>query len=572
MYNQDKIYYTEISWERWFCGLLVGEYGWYSWIKQNIVPLLVSQEISSCEIKTLCVMMRSFTRGTLRSVPRERCAGQKSGMRSVRSTLFSRNRTKNNCGALIMDRQDWYRMGTQIGDLVQSAIDNKDFKELNESILKTVNATLDTVQKNMQDGFRQAQDTMQEEFKAGSWKAAYDRAAKMGEHYRNGERRGVGGRGTAGHWNAENGTAQNRNAGNKTAPNWNMGNKTAHNENSQIWNAQHGHVKQTTAQKRAVQKTSSKAMKSSKGTAGMAVGYTFSGIFGVMTLIFALLARALSPMIVPAVICLVLTIGFLTMGLKGRKFNARLKRQRQYLQIMGMRDTCTLEELAAGTGNTKKYVARDLREMIQDHMFPQGAYLDAQETCLMTSQTAYRQYQDVIKQYEQRKAETAKAEAKKAAQNQQEKALSKEIQDILREGRGFIEHIRECNDAIPDEMISDKLDRLELVVTRIFDQVARKPESAPDLRKMMSYYLPITRKLVDAYRDLDAQPTAGENIRNTKKEIGDSLDTINTAFENLLDSFFQDTAWDISSDINVLRTMMAQDGLMGQEFKTNKDK
>ena len=83
----------------------------------------------------------------------------------------------------------------------------------------------------------------------------------------------------------------------------------------------------------------------------------------------------------------------------------------------------------------------------------------------------------------------------------------------------------------------------------------------------MSYYLPITRKLVDAYQELDAQQVEGENIRKTKQEIEDSLDTVNHAFENLLDSFFQDTAWDISSDISVLHTMMAQDGLMKRDFK-----
>ena len=43
-----------------------------------------------------------------------------------------------------------------------------------------------------------------------------------------------------------------------------------------------------------------------------------------------------------------------------------------------------------------------------------------------------------------------------------------------------------------------------------------------------------------------------------------SLDTINDAFETLLDSFFQDTAWDISSDISALQTMMARDGLTGR--------
>ena len=41
--------------------------------------------------------------------------------------------------------------------------------------------------------------------------------------------------------------------------------------------------------------------------------------------------------------------------------------------------------------------------------------------------------------------------------------------------------------------------------------------------------------------------------------------TINEAFENLLDSFFRNTAWDVSTDISVLKTMLAQEGLTGNK-------
>ena len=162
--------------------------------------------------------------------------------------------------------------------------------------------------------------------------------------------------------------------------------------------------------------------------------------------------------------------------------------------------------------------------------------------------------------------QSAKETISAGTEKEKAKELSKEVQDILREGKNFISHIHQCNAQIEEPEISEKLDRLEAVVTRIFDQVEREPKSAPDLHKMMSYYLPITRKLVDAYRDLDRQTVEGQNITKTKQEIKASLDTINTAFENLLDSFFQDTAWDVSSDITVLKTMMAQDGLMEKDF------
>lgn len=83
----------------------------------------------------------------------------------------------------------------------------------------------------------------------------------------------------------------------------------------------------------------------------------------------------------------------------------------------------------------------------------------------------------------------------------------------------------------------------------------------------MDYYLPTTVKLLEAYQELDKQPVQGENILSSKSEIEGTLDTLNTAFEKLLDDLFQDTAWDVSSDISVLRTMLAQEGLAKDEWK-----
>lgn len=93
-------------------------------------------------------------------------------------------------------------------------------------------------------------------------------------------------------------------------------------------------------------------------------------------------------------------------------------------------------------------------------------------------------------------------------------------------------------------------------------------KSAPDLQKMMNYYLHHL-KLLNAYRELDKQPIAGENISNTKQKIEQTVISLNVAFEKLLDSLFADCAWDISSDISVLNTMLAQEGLKEDDFTLN---
>ena len=66
---------------------------------------------------------------------------------------------------------------------------------------------------------------------------------------------------------------------------------------------------------------------------------------------------------------------------------------------------------------------------------------------------------------------------------------------------------------------------------------------------------------------MDRQPVQGENISASKREIEDTIDTLNVAFEKILDSIFRDTAWDVSTDISVLHTVLAQEGLTEDDFE-----
>ena len=65
---------------------------------------------------------------------------------------------------------------------------------------------------------------------------------------------------------------------------------------------------------------------------------------------------------------------------------------------------------------------------------------------------------------------------------------------------------------------------------------------------------------------MDRQEVQVQNIARTKKDIEQTVDTINQAFERFLDEMFRDTAWDIQSDISVLNTMLKQDGYLKKDF------
>lgn len=236
----------------------------------------------------------------------------------------------------------------------------------------------------------------------------------------------------------------------------------------------------------------------------------------------------------------------------------------KYVKAMGGKTYCDLQKLARAVGKPQKFVRKELKGMIDSGLFLEG-HMDEEETSLITSDDTFVHYLET----QQRKAVQKQQEVVETIKKQKEdeaKKVSAQVQEVLDKGNAFIREIRRCNDAIPGEIISGKISRIETIVQMIFTRAEAHPEIVPDLKKLMDYYLPMTVKLLNAYAEMDAQPIQGENIQNAKREIEATLDTLNTAFEKLLDSIFKETALDISSDISVLQTILAQEGLTEDEF------
>ena len=242
----------------------------------------------------------------------------------------------------------------------------------------------------------------------------------------------------------------------------------------------------------------------------------------------------------------------------------KVSRYEKYLKALGGKTHCELNQLARAVGKSPKFVRKELKGMIDDGLFLEG-HLDEEETSLITSDDSYVHYLET-KQKQAVKKQEEVVETVRAQKKADAKKVSAQAQEVLDRGNEFIRQLRACNDAIPGQEISEKISRLETLVQKIFDRVETHPEVVPELKKLMDYYLPMTVKLLNAYADMDAQPIQGENIQSSKREIEATLDTLNSAFEKLLDSIFKATALDVSSDITVLQTLLAQEGLTEDEL------
>ena len=264
-------------------------------------------------------------------------------------------------------------------------------------------------------------------------------------------------------------------------------------------------------------------------------------------------------------------IGLLASGIRTLGWVGRFK---IYRKTLGEKTHCTLERLARNAGKNVKFVRKELRQMIDAGLFLEG-HLDNEEKTLITSEETFQNFERSRLAMEERQRLEAAAEEQaaqeRAARKMQEQAQDPRVREVLDKGNAFIAEIRRCNDAIPGLEISEKISRMETIVQRIFARAKAHPEIVPDLKKLMDYYLPMTVKLLNAYAEMDAQPIQGDNIEGAKREIEATLDTLNLAFEKLLDSVFKDTAMDVSSDISVLNTLLAQEGLTEDGFSQMKN-
>lgn len=424
-----------------------------------------------------------------------------------------------------MENQDWSKLGDNIRNIVQDAIDAQDYNKLNQTVSDAINGAMDGVSK----GFRSAGYAADEAMRTA--RRAADEAGRSA-----------------------------RNATGKARQNaWNARQQFRENDRRTGRYAQVPRQDGRPFQAPSVFGTAGPTK--AGGLALTIIGSILAGGLGITALLLLASSVLFGPKalwVIAIGVILPLFIGSVVMAWKGGGMLGRAKRFQQYIDALKGRTYCEVKDLEASVGKSRKYVIKDLQRMIRRGWFKEG-HLDRQGTCLIVDHKTYEQYLETERQMELK--ERQEKETLKAAESMQP-----DVRRIIEEGNEYIRKIRESNDAIPGVEISNKISRMELLVRRIFERVEQHPEVIPDIRKLMEYYLPTTVKLLDAYEELDKQPVPGTNIITAKKEIENTLDTLNIAFEKLLDSLFKDTAWDVSSDISVLHTMLAQEGLTKDDF------
>ena len=162
---------------------------------------------------------------------------------------------------------------------------------------------------------------------------------------------------------------------------------------------------------------------------------------------------------------------------------------------------------------------------------------------------------------EQREQERKEPETKTAAAAK--KSYGPEIDPIIQEGNRALSEMGRLYMSIKDPEVRQKINELMRITDKITQDAIADPSDIPQIRKFMNYYLPTTIKLLNAYDRMSSQGIEGENLDKSMKNINEMLDAAIEAYKKRLDSLFENQALDIETDIEVMNTMLAREGLSG---------
>lgn len=305
----------------------------------------------------------------------------------------------------------------------------------------------------------------------------------------------------------------------------------------------------------------------------------------------------------PTAVFIAISIGCFVKGGRMESERRMYHRFHELCAVIGMRERVPVRELAKISGMSRGDMLKCLQKMIAAGYFGRGAYLDVSREELVLppvqggqAQQSRGSWKDIVmdllnslrrqkptpetKAAQPRRAdyvetefapekqpqprETARLEAasKREADGKKPSVKAQAQKKVwMDEMERNLNELYALNEKIENPDVSQRIDRIGTLTAGIFSAVIENPARETDVRRFMNYYLPQTLKLLKSYDMLEEQHYQSENIVASRKKIENVLDMLIAAYEKQLDRLFHDEALDIATDIDVLETMMAGDGL-----------
>lgn len=137
------------------------------------------------------------------------------------------------------------------------------------------------------------------------------------------------------------------------------------------------------------------------------------------------------------------------------------------------------------------------------------------------------------------------------------------------EERIIREYIRKINKLhFSNEKMEDNIHKFVAIISQISILIDEKPERAKKCRRFSLQYLPIAVDLLEEYQKMEQMTIQGKNIQESKADVEKAVDMILEAFQNLANDLTSDIPIGVKANVDVLHTLLVQDGLLDNYIST----
>ena len=136
-----------------------------------------------------------------------------------------------------------------------------------------------------------------------------------------------------------------------------------------------------------------------------------------------------------------------------------------------------------------------------------------------------------------------------------------DVDAMLTEMQKQLDTLHALNEALPEPNLSAAMTRMEKAGRSIAAAVEQAPDKARSIDRFARYYLPEVIKLMTTYANMEKNGVKGGNADQILTELRRNAATTAKAFENQLDALYSAEAMDISTDIEVLDSILKSQNL-----------
>ena len=239
---------------------------------------------------------------------------------------------------------------------------------------------------------------------------------------------------------------------------------------------------------------------------------------------------------------IMVSLAFGVVGFLSHIHASKLQRFLRYKTEIGDNKILSVEDFASAVNLPVEKCSKELIYFINKRYFPQARVVENGHLFLLdrTSYDAYKAHY---------------LDESKSEENQKEIESNRDITNYITITENLITSIKDFD-------FKQDVIKLKDLLVSINNQIQNENSDVNGLNKFVDYYTPTAINLVKNYIQFENEKNDILSVEKSKNDIKNAIQNINKAFSKLLTDLYSDDILNINSEIEVMNTLLSQDGLI----------